>query len=91
MKAENKRNADKDKTWNNAEWSTKRSEQCPITLLRVRNVFSATATATASVAKMTHSQKTQQHLMPMAMSSSSYATRPCVCDSDCLPQSLGES
>ena len=24
MKAENKRNADKDKTWNNAEWSTKR-------------------------------------------------------------------
>ena len=42
MKAKNKRNADKDKTWNNAEWSTKRSEQCPITLLRVRNVFSAT-------------------------------------------------
>ena len=42
MKAENKRNADKDKTWNNAEWSTKRSEQCPITLLRAQNVFSAT-------------------------------------------------
>ena len=42
MKSENKRNADKDKTWNNAEWSTKQSEQCPITLLRARNVFSTT-------------------------------------------------
>ena len=42
MEAKNKRNADKDKTWNNAEWWTKRSEQCPITLLGVRNVFSAT-------------------------------------------------